>query len=111
MGFEMIGLDPDDLVIAADCIIRPSALLQHDATPVGGLHKSRIDRDGLVVARQRFVDTPEIVAGLRAAVMGNRTVRVECYRPVETGQGGVRLLELFEREAAVAMSSRIARLD
>jgi Glycosyl transferase family 41 len=111
MGFEMIGLDPDDLVIAGDCISRPSALLQHDATPVDGLHKPRIDRDGPVVARQRFVDPPEILAGLRAAVMGDLAVRIECYRSVETRQCGVRLTELSEREAAIAMSSRIARLD
>src|SRR2546430_956437 len=103
MGFEMLGLDPNDLVIAGECLSRPSALLQHEATPVSGLHEPRIDHYGLIITRQRFVNTPEVLAGLRAAVMSDLTVRIECYRPVETRQGGVRLMELSEREAAVAM--------
>jgi hypothetical protein len=110
MRFKVIGLDTTDLVIAGNRIMQPAALLQYDAAPVSGVQKPWIQSNGLVVVRDRFAATPEIIVGFRAAVIGDRVAHIERYGSVETLEGRLPLPEQLESEAKIAMDSRVARL-
>ena len=107
----MIGLDAAGLVIAGNRFEQPAALLQHFATPVKGVHKLWIQCDGLVIARQRFAGTGEIVVRACAAVISDRIADIERYGSVETLEGRLPLTEQLENEAKIALSARTARLD
>ena len=74
------------------------------------MHKLWIDRDGLIVVCQRLIATPKLLERLCATVTGDRAAGIERYRSIETSQRRLRLAELFEGEATIAMCPRIVRL-
>src|SRR5579862_1852366 len=105
MGIEMIGPDLQNSVVAGDCLLGSGDLLQDDAAPIKRVQESRIDGDSLVATRKGFIRTPKVFVCLCAAVIGDHAPRIERYGSIEASEGGLELTELFQREAAIAMSA------
>ena len=74
--------------------------------PVAG-----IERDGLVVTRDRFIETLEVLERVAAIEVGDRLIGLEDDRRVVAGNGFIEAPELLERVAAIDVSHGQVRIQ
>lgn len=83
MSVEMVRFDSDGLIVAGDCRIQPSALVQQHAAPVVGDCSVGVERDRSIETGEGSIQLPELPEHEAEIAMSYRVIGLDRDGPVE----------------------------